>query len=121
MVVAQRLVRKICPDCRQSYEPDENTLELLGIDRQAVGEFARGKGCRYCFDSGFSGREGVYEILNVGNEMQNAIAQGKNTLELKEIAVEKGMKTLLDAALMKVSDGKTTVEEIKRVIAPERF
>lgn len=121
MVVAQRLIRKICPDCRQSYEPDENTLELLGIDRQAVGEFARGKGCRYCFDSGFSGREGVYEILNVGNEMQNAIAQGKNTLELKEMAVEKGMKTLLDAALVKVSDGKSTVEEIKRVIAPERF
>jgi type II secretory ATPase GspE/PulE/Tfp pilus assembly ATPase PilB-like protein len=121
MVVAQRLVRKICPDCRQSYEPDEETLELLGIDRQAVGEFARGKGCRYCFDSGFSGREGVYEILNVGNEMQNAIAQGKNTLELKEMAVEKGMKTLLDAALMKVSDGKSTVEEVKRVIAPERF
>jgi type II secretory ATPase GspE/PulE/Tfp pilus assembly ATPase PilB-like protein len=121
MVVAQRLVRKICPDCRENYEPHEKTLELLGIDRQTVGEFVRGKGCRYCFDSGFSGREGVYEILSIGNDIQNAIAQGKSALELKEMAVEKGMKTLLDTALLKVSDGKSTVEEIKRVIAPERF
>jgi len=121
MVVAQRLVRKICPDCRENYEPHEKTLELLGIDHQTVGEFVHGKGCRYCFDSGFSGREGVYEILSIGNDIQNAIAQGKSALELKEMAVEKGMKTLLDAALLKVSDGKSTVEEIKRVIAPERF
>ena len=121
MAVAQRLVRKICPDCKQAYQPDEKILKLLGIDERAAGRFVHGKGCAFCFNTGFHGREGVFEILKIDNDIQNAILQEKSALEIKKMAVEKGMKALLDAAIAKVSQGKTCLEEVKRVVAPERF
>jgi type IV pilus assembly protein PilB len=121
MAVAQRLVRKICPDCKEHYQPDEKTLRLLGIDKPPAGGFVHGKGCHYCYDTGFRGREAVFEILKIDNDIQNAILADKSALEIKKMAVEMGMKTLLDSALLKVSEGKTSVEEVKRVIAPERF
>ena len=120
MAIAQRLVRKICPDCRQGYTPDEKTLELFGIDQDPQGGFARGKGCLYCFETGFQGREGAFEVLMIDDDLQNAILQDKSSLEMKKTAVQKGMKTLLDTAIAKVNSGITTVEEIKRVIAPEK-
>jgi type IV pilus assembly protein PilB len=121
MAVAQRLVRKICPDCKEHYQPDEKTLRLLGIDKPPAGGFVHGKGCHYCYDTGFHGREAVFEIIKIDNDIQNAILADNSALEIKKMAVEKGMKTLLDSALLKVSEGKTSVEEVKRVIAPERF
>ncbi len=69
----------------------------------------------------FRGREGVFEILKIDGDIQSAILQDDSALEIKKIAVEKGMKTLLDAAMLKVYDGKTTAEEVKRVITPEKF
>jgi len=119
MAVAQRLVRRICPDCREGYAPDEKTLELFGIEQGPKGGFARGKGCRYCFETGFQGREGAFEILMIDDDLQNAILQDTSSLEMKKTAVQKGMKTMLDTAIEKVNSGITTVEEIKRVIAPE--
>lgn len=119
MAGAQRLVRKICPDCKQQYQPDKEILELLGIGESPVGGFVRGEGCNYCFNTGHRGREGVFEILKVDDDIQSAILQGKNAPEIKEMAVRKGMKTLLDAAVSKISEGITTVEEVKRVIAEE--
>jgi type IV pilus assembly protein PilB len=121
MAAAQRLVRKICPDCKEPYQPDEKTLKLLGIDEAPAGGFVHGKGCHYCYETGFRGREAVFEILKIDNDIQNAILADQSALEIKKMAVEKGMKTLLDSAKLKVQEGKTTVEEIKRVIAPERF
>lgn len=121
MAEAQRLVRRICPDCKESYQPDEKILKLLGIEDTPAGGFVHGKGCHYCFGTGFRGREAVFEILKVDSDIQNAILADKSALEIKKMAVEKEMKTLLDSALLKVSQGKTTVEEVKRVIAPERF
>jgi type IV pilus assembly protein PilB len=121
MAVAQRLVRKICPDCKEPYQPDGKILKLLGIDEAPSGGFVHGKGCHYCYETGFRGREAVFEILKIDNDIQNAILADKSALEIKKMAVEKGMKTLLDSALLKVSQGKTSVEEVKRVIAPERF
>ena len=121
MAGAQRLVRKICPDCKEPYQPDEKTLKLLGIDEPPAGGFVHGKGCHYCYDTGFRGREAVFEILKIDSDIQNAILADKSALEIKKMAVEKDMKTLLDSAMLKVSEGKTTVEEVKRVIAPERF
>jgi len=121
MAGAQRLVRKICPDCRETYQPDKKTLKLLGINESPAGGFVHGKGCHYCYETGFRGREGVFEILKIDIDIQNEILAEKSALEIKKMAVEKGMKTLLDSALLKVSQGKTTVEEVKRVIAPERF
>jgi type II secretory ATPase GspE/PulE/Tfp pilus assembly ATPase PilB-like protein len=121
MAGAQRLVRKICPDCKEPYEPDKKTLKLLGIDEPPAGGFVHGKGCHYCYDTGFRGREAVFEVLKIDNDIQNAILADRSALEIKKMAVEKGMKTLLNSAMLKVSEGKTTVEEVKRVIAPERF
>jgi type II secretory ATPase GspE/PulE/Tfp pilus assembly ATPase PilB-like protein len=119
MAVAQRLVRRICPDCREKYAPDKKTLELFGIDKGPKGGFARGKGCSYCFETGFQGREGAFEILMIDDDLQNAILRDKSSLEMKKTAVRKGMKTLLDTAIEKINRGITTVEEVKRVIAPE--
>lgn len=121
MAMAQRLVRRICPDCKEPYQPDEKTLKLLGAEKSQVGEFVHGKGCGYCFDTGFRGRVGVYEILKIDKDIQNAMLEGKNEIEMKKIAVENGMKTMLDAALIKVSKGQTCIEEVRRVISPEGF
>jgi len=121
MAGAQRLVRRICSDCKESYQPDGQTLKMLGFETDAPGQFMHGKGCHYCYGTGFHGREGVFEILRIDNDIQNAISAENSALEIKKMAVEKGMKTLLDSARLKVSEGKTNIEEIKRVIAPERF
>jgi type II secretory ATPase GspE/PulE/Tfp pilus assembly ATPase PilB-like protein len=121
MAEAQRLVRKICPECKEPYQPDPKTLELLGINEPPAGGFVHGKGCSYCYNTGFRGREGVFEMFKIDADIQNAILADKNAMEIKKMAVEKGMKTLLDSALLKVSQGRTSVEEVKRVIAPERF
>ena len=121
VALAQRLVRRVCPDCKQPYEPDEQVLQQLGIDRQNIDQFVKGQGCPYCFNTGHRGREGVFEILKIDSDVQNEILQDKSAIEIKKTAVEKGMKTLLDSALTKISEGKTTVEEVKRVIAPEKF
>jgi type II secretory ATPase GspE/PulE/Tfp pilus assembly ATPase PilB-like protein len=121
MAGAQRLVRKVCPDCKKTYQPDEKLLKLLGINEPPSEGFVHGEGCQYCYGTGFRGREGVYEILKIDTDVQNAILADKSALEIKKMAVEKGMRTLLDSALLKISQGKTTVEEVRRVIAPERF
>jgi type II secretory ATPase GspE/PulE/Tfp pilus assembly ATPase PilB-like protein len=121
MAVAQRLVRKICPNCRESYQPDKKTLELLGIGQSPVGGFVHGKGCHHCYGTGFHGREAVFEILKIDSDIQNTILADKSALEIKKTAVEKGMKTLLHSAILEIYEGKTSVEEVKRVIAPEEF
>jgi len=121
IAVAQRLARRICLDCKEPYQPDEKTLKLLGINEPPMGGFVHGKGCNYCYDTGFRGREGVFEILKIDSDVQNAILADKSALDIKKMTVEKGMKTLLDSARLKVSEGKTSVEEVKRVIASERL
>ena len=123
MAGAQRLVRKICPDCKAPYKPDQKTLKLLGIDNAPAGGFVHGKGCNYCYGTGFRGREGVFEVLEINSDIQSAITAGKTAMEIKKMAVDKGMKTMRDLAIIKVLEGKTTPDEVKRVIAlvPERF
>jgi len=119
MAVAQRLVRKICPDCRTTYQPDKETLKLMGIDDAHAAEFVHGKGCNYCFNTGLRGREGVFEVLKVDNDIQDVITRDGSALEIKKVAAQKGMRTLLDAGILKIFEGKTSVEELNRVIVPE--
>ena len=121
MAAAQRLVRKICPDCKGQYQPEGQMLQLLGVDEHTTAKFVHGEGCNYCFNTGFRGREGVFEILKADEDIRSAILADKNALAIKKTAVKKGMKTLLDSAILKVFEGQTSVEEVKRVIAPERF
>ncbi|MEO2069469.1 MAG: type II secretion system ATPase GspE [Desulfurobacteriaceae bacterium] len=114
-VVAQRLVRKICPFCKVSYKPsfqELKELNLLGY----VGKFFKGEGCEKCMGTGYSGRTAIYELLFVDKEIRKAILDNKDADILREIAVKKGMKTLKMDGAEKVKLGITTTEEVLRVV-----
>ena len=121
MTIAQRLVRKICPDCKTEYTPDEETRASLGIGTQPRRQYMRGQGCPFCLQAGYQGREAVFEVLRVDHDVQQAILAHKGASEIREIAVTNGMHTLLDSALNKAFNHATTLEEVRRVIAPETF
>ena len=113
-VVAQRLVRKVCSYCRQPYTPTPQELKDLGLTT-FNGTFYRGKGCEHCMGTGYLGRTAIYEILVIDKEIKRLILEGKDSDEIKEFAVSKGMKTLRDDGAEKVKMGITTPEEVLRV------
>jgi len=113
IVVAQRLVRKVCPYCKEEYKPKEELLKALGIDDQKV--FYRGKGCNNCRNTGYKGRIALYEIMEVNDEIRKAIVRKEDENVIREIAIKNGMKTLLEAGITKAKMGITTVEEVLRV------
>lgn len=115
-IVAQRLVRRICPDCKVFYEPTEDILLELQLTRDEVAgkKFAMGEGCEQCHGSGYRGRCGIFEILDVTPRIRDAILQQGATRELSRLARETGMRTLRDEGLLAIFDGITTVEEIVR-------
>jgi len=114
MVLAQRLVRRICPKCRQEYEPPRNmrkAVERLGYD---IKTYFKGIGCRRCRNSGFSGRIGVHELLVVNDEMRDAITAGATLTTIRDIARRNGMASIGDDGFRKVREGITTVSEVMR-------
>ncbi len=117
-VVAQRLVRRICPKCKEEYEPTEEALMTLGLTPDDVrGKklyYGRGKGCDYCRESGYRGRIGIFEVMELGEPVRELIMRQVSTAALREAAVEQGMRTLRDAGLAYIYDGTTTIEEIAR-------
>lgn len=127
LVIAQRLVRKICPICRYSKESTIKELEekyptASGIIKaQFKGKtkvrLYEGKGCSACHNTGYTGRIGVYEILSVDEEIRDAIIQRKTTSEIKNMAIKKGMTTMLDDGIKKVYEGMTTIGEVVRVLS----
>ena len=117
-VVSQRLVRRICPKCRERYEADEEEIRTLGLDEQKHYTFYRGKGCADCFHTGYRGRIGVFEILEIDHKLQRLIAE-KADRSVIEAALHNGnseFTTLRENALDLVEQGITTAEEIRRVI-----
>ncbi len=116
MVVAQRLVRKICPNCKEEYEPPDEVLEALGLERDGT-VFYRGRGCSRCRNTGYKGRMAVYEIMEVTEEMRKAISRGAPEDEIKRMAIENGMKTLREVGILKAKRGVTTLEEVIRAIS----
>jgi general secretion pathway protein E len=112
-VVAQRLVRTICPHCKSPFEPDKATLSELGLPDDQV--FYRGKGCQKCIDSGYSGRTGIFELLIMDNEIRKLLTSGADSVTIKQEAVRKGMSTLFEDGLKKVLAGVTTLSEVMRV------
>ena len=115
MILAQRLVRKICPKCRESYDPPRQmrkTLERMGY---GMDKFQKGVGCRKCRNTGFSGRMGIHEILTVSDELRDSIAAGGTVADLKKIGMTSGMVTLRHDGFRKVREGLTTVEEILQI------
>jgi len=115
-VVAQRLVRTICADCRVEYDPDDDILHELGLERDQLGarQFAYGKGCERCNFSGHKGRVAIFEIMVMSERLRTMILDGAATQELREAAVQEGMRSLRDSGQLAVLDGRTTVEEVLR-------
>ena len=117
-IIAQRLVRRVCPTYREEYEPDVGTLDFLGVDedRRAGTRLTRGVAHDENFNTGYAGRTGVFEVLTIDDDVRRAIIDGKSAREIKQVAVNNGMLSLEAAAKRKVLEGETTVEEIHRVM-----
>lgn len=117
VMMAQRLVRKVCSHCAETYEPTDEELEQLGLKRKDVKNgFKRGVGCPECFDRGYRGRMGIYEILLMNDLIREQIVSQVNASTIKREAIQRGdMLTLRMDAIDKVLKGETTVEEALRM------
>ncbi len=113
-VLAQRLIRKICPQCRTPYDPSEALLAQLGLSPHDIGDknFFYGKGCDFCNHTGYKGRKGIYELLDVTDPIREMINQRAPSLVLRQKAIELGMVTLREDGLRSIYDGETTIEEV---------
>ena len=119
-IIAQRLVRGICPHCREQVAPDTGLIQRIGFPFEADKIAAyRGKGCNHCNGTGYQGRIGVYEILVPDEEMRDLIAGGASILEIGKAARRGGAASLAMDALEKVNAGLTTPEEVLRVLGPQ--
>ncbi len=117
-IVAQRLVRLICKECKISYPPTAEELDKLGI-KKTVPELYRGKGCPACMNTGYRGRMGIYEILLIDDPIRSLILSKADSNQIKARAVSKGMLTLREAGARSVISGITTTEEVLRVTQDE--
>ena len=120
-VIAQRLVRKLCDDCKEEYYPEHDEAAQILATEEEVQEMMktpiyRAKGCNKCEFSGYKGRLGVYEIMQMNKEIKKLIAQGAHDLEIEEAAVRNGMKTLNQSCMGHIKNGLTTIEEFVRVL-----
>ncbi len=115
-LLAQRLVRVVCPDCREPYRPTPEELRQLGISPDAVTTSVfRARGCKKCLDTGYRGRSGIYELLPVDEEIRALTLKNADSNAIRKAAVERGMRTLRDDGAEKVLAGITTIEEVMRV------
>lgn len=124
IVIAQRLVRKICMKCRESYEITRFELGKLHLSKDVVKKFLSGKekvriysgkGCKACVNTGYSGRIGIFEVLEMEDNIQQLVMEKANADQIRKKAIENGMTTMLDDGINKVLSGITTIEEIIRV------
>jgi len=121
LVMAQRLVRRICPQCKETYEPGEAELEALKLSRDDVKgkTFYRGRGCVHCRNTGYYGRTGIFELLEMKQPVRRLVFENANEEEVRDKALNLGMLTLRDAALTKIYAGITTPHEMLRVTVQE--
>jgi general secretion pathway protein E len=118
-IIAQRLVRVICKGCREPYRPDTSLVKEMGLDRASdplfEGFFYRGKGCAACFQTGYRGRSGIYELLAIDDNIRSLVMSGADSSVIRRKAIEQGMTTLFRDGVIKVVKGTTTVDEVLRV------
>jgi len=115
---AQRLVRRLCPHCREPFEPSTVDLELLGLPEEKVtsdATFFKAAGCPECAMSGYSGRLGIYEVMDVSDEIRGLVLQKTDAGRIKQAAMAGGMRTLRDDGAVKVMKGITSIDEVLRV------
>jgi len=117
LILAQRLGRKICKDCKQPYDADEETLVPYGHVPQGLGKIQlyKGKGCKSCSFTGMKGRVAIYEVMPISEKIREMTLRNAPTADIRDMALSQGMKTLRQNALQKVLEGVTTVEEVLRV------
>ncbi len=119
VAIGQRLVRKICDKCKAEYEPTKAELKsiahLMPEDMENTRKFYRGKGCDACNGTGYSGRVGIHEVMEIEKEIREAILAKKSSTVLNEIARKNGMQTMVEDGLEKAAQGVTTIEEVLRI------
>jgi general secretion pathway protein E len=115
-VLAQRLVRRICGECRERYRPDPSAAALLANRPVGTLVLERGRGCAACRQTGFRGRTGIFELLVLTDELKRQMLSGVDLAALRRLAQEQGMRTLREDAWSKVQAGMTTLEEVLRVV-----
>jgi type II secretory ATPase GspE/PulE/Tfp pilus assembly ATPase PilB-like protein len=118
-VMGQRLIRTICPECKTPYFPSSAVSKQLGLDHQKNIKLFKGKGCEDCYDSGFKGRMGIYELLSVDQDLQRLILQRPSSEQLTNFITQHNIKTVRDEGLDKIKEGFTTIEEVNRAIFTE--
>jgi type IV pilus assembly protein PilB len=120
-VVAQRLVRRICTNCRAEFEPTEEMLWELRLTPEEVRgrTFFFGRGCELCNNTGYKGRTGLFEIMHIDDALRDLIMHGASTNVIRDEARKRGMRALRDAGLMGIYDGMTTIEEVIRATVTE--
>jgi general secretion pathway protein E len=116
-IIAQRLVRRVCPDCKQPAQPTAHELQELGLNPQnsADATFFVGAGCERCFNTGYRGRTGIYEVMLINEQVQDLIYKQETAGTIKRRALEAGMQTLRMDGARKALAGITTVAEVLRV------
>lgn len=123
LVVGQRIARRICPNCREEYQPDKTSLDeltavlgkLLPKKKEEI-KFFRGKGCEQCNNTGYYGRVGIFEVLSVSEKIVKLILERAPAIEIEKQAVEEGMMTMLQDGYLRVVEGVSTMEEVVRVV-----
>jgi type IV pilus assembly protein PilB len=116
-VIAQRLTRRLCQDCKESYTPDDVSLKYLGLDPSKPLTFYRHKGCEKCSFTGFRGRVGVYEVLRMNADLRRLVSSGASAETLVDTAVKNGMKTLKDYSVWLLQNGWTTLDQVLQAVA----
>jgi type IV pilus assembly protein PilB len=119
--MAQRLVRKICSQCKTDYKPTPEELQDCGITEEEAEkiDFKIGKGCVHCNNTGYKGRTGIFEILEVTPEVRRLIFDGSNQDMIRDAAIKNGMKTLHDSAIIKMKKGDTSIREVIKLTIVE--
>ena len=111
-IIAQRLARRICQNCKVQTEVDEMTLGYFGYTKENSPPFLRGEGCEQCNHTGKKGRVGIYEILTMNDDLKRAVARGARTDEVRTLAIQEGMMTLKEYAMVLMAEGLTSVDEV---------
>jgi type IV pilus assembly protein PilB len=114
-IIAQRLIRRLCPDCKQAYEASPEEKRLLGVPENEPLTLYKKVGCPKCANTGFAGRTGVYEIMEVTHDLKLIIERKGTADEIKNQALKEGMKTLRMSATKYVLEGISTIDEMKKV------
>jgi type IV pilus assembly protein PilB len=115
-ILAQRLIRRVCPNCKTFYTPSESDLERLNLEPGQVGDrqFCYGKGCEVCNNTGYKGRKALTELMVVNDELREMIANETPANILRDKACELGMRLLREDGLQAIFNGETTVDEVVR-------